>query len=232
MFTNKYIFIYSTVLILIVATVLSTVSYVLKPLQEGNIRIEKMQNILKAANVTVTVKETEKTYTEYIKDSYVVDVLGKVKDSLNAFTIDMALEIKKAPEDMNLPVYVFTGKDSSTLYILPMRGKGLWGPVWGYISIKDDMNTIAGCVYDHKGETPGLGAEINESFFQVNFVNKTIFNKTAEFAPVRVMKASLGGDRSNVVDAISGGTITSDGVDKMLTDGLSRYVAFLKSKKK
>lgn len=138
--------------------------------------------------------------------------------------------INKIKETRELPVYLCK-KDNQTYYVFPLRGKGLWGPIWGYISLKDDLNTVYGAVFDHKGETPGLGAEISQSWFETNFNGKKLFTEAYEFSSVKVVKG--GADKSNPyeVDAISGGTITSKGLEKMIYDCMIDYVEFVELKR-
>ena len=111
-------------------------------------------------------------------------------------------------------------------YIIPLRGKGLWGPIWGFISFNDDLNTVFAAVFDHKAETPGLGAEINTSFFQDPFKGKTIF-ENQNLSSLKFKKGGANGD-IHKVDGISGGTITSDGVTDMLNERLKRYLPYFK----
>ena len=117
--------------------------------------------------------------------------------------------------------------DGATKYVLPVRGNGLWGPIWGYVALDDDKNTIFGVYFSHQGETPGLGAEIAHEKFKKPFHGKHIM-RNGEFASVRVVKPGKSDPNAEYVDGLSGGTMTSQGVDAMLMDGLSQYVVFLK----
>ena len=129
-----------------------------------------------------------------------------------------------------MPIFV-SQKENVKSYILPVRGTGLWGPIWGYIALKEDLNTILGAVFDHKGETPGLGAEISLDWFQEPFKGKTIFEGD-EFVSVTVVKGGAKKDDMHAVDGISGGTITADGVSAMLEERLGNYVPFFESMRK
>ena len=231
MFSNKYIIIYLTVLVSIVAIALTFVAVSLKPKQENNIRVEKMQNILSSANVESNVENAESIYNKNIQHSFVINHKGEIVKNIDAFSVDLYLELKKPLEKRNLPVFVSTNNGDS-LYILPLRGKGLWGPIWGYIALKNDFNTIAGAVFDHKGETPGLGAEINTSEFEQKFFNKQIFDQDGNFISVKVIKGIVSPDDLHQVDAISGGTITSKGLEDMIYNGLDPYLPFIKKTKK
>ena len=145
----------------------------------------------------------------------------------DAFSIDIKKELSKPAADRKLPVYVGTLDNGTNAYVMPVRGKGLWGPIWGYVSLKPDMNTIYGVVFDHQGETPGLGAEIATEFFQTPFIDKQIFKDSTEFVSIKVLKGGAPEGDMHSVDAISGGTITSVGVDAMLKACLSSYMSFL-----
>ena len=113
-------------------------------------------------------------------------------------------------------------------YVIPLRGSGLWDAIWGYVAIKEDLNTIEGVIFDHKGETAGLGAEITTDWFQNSFENEKIKNDQGDIVGVEVKKGYGGGnDKSdNQVNAISGATITGDGVTKMMKERLSKYKPF------
>jgi Na+-transporting NADH:ubiquinone oxidoreductase subunit C len=137
-------------------------------------------------------------------------------------------EILKIKEEIKLPVYICE-QDNKSYYVFAIRGKGLWGPIWGYISLEDDFNTVHGAYFDHKSETPGLGAEIKTKAFQDQFKGKMLFDTKGNFVSIKVMKGKTSGSNLHGVDAISGGTITSKGVEKMLFDWLSVYNTFIKN---
>ena len=113
--------------------------------------------------------------------------------------------------------------------VLPVYGAGLWGPIWGYVALEKDMNTISGIIMAHKGETPGLGSEIATSKYQSKFLGKTIFEGD-QFVSVKLRKGGAQ-DPAHEVDAVSGGTKTSDGVTAMLFDSFSHYLPLLEAKK-
>jgi len=219
-------------MVIIVAVALTFVAVLLKPAQLNNIRVEKMQNILKSVHIESTPKNAEELYKKFISESFVISTKGVLKNDIKAFDVDLYLEMKKKPEERNLPVFVCTKDDASRYFIIPVRGKGLWGPIWGYVSLKDDLNTIEGTMFDHKGETPGLGAEINTSVFQDQFIGKTIFDEKDNFVSVNVIKGGAKPDDIHCVDAISGGTITSKGLEDMIREGINPYVAYFKEQMK
>lgn len=246
MFSNRYIFIYSTVMVVIVAVLLALAATLLQPYQEQNIRIERMRYILTSINVENTAENAEALYQQYIFEELVLNDKGEVighyangkldKGTRRAFDIDLKIEMKKAAEGGSPELPIFRALiNGDTLTIFPMQGKGLWGPIWGYISIKSDFNTIAGSVFDHKSETPGLGAEIALPGFQQQFIGKKIFNQSGSFVSVSVVKGGVKGSKTpeeNGVDAISGGTITSNGTSKMIFDCLSIYMTFIEKNHK
>lgn len=231
MFSNRYIFIYSSIMVIIVAAALSFTALQLKPLQLKNIEIEKKRNILASVNIDVDAKNAEASYAKSITESFVVNNKGEKIDG-NAFTIELVKELKKSPEEQKLPVFVSAKNNGEKCYILPLRGKGLWGPVWGFISFNEDMNTVYGIMFDHKGETPGLGAEISTKIFQQQFLGKQIFDENQSFVSVKILKGGADDSDMHAVDAISGGTITSNAVSAMLFDCLKLYEPFIKNNRK
>ena len=227
--SNKYIIIYSVILVMVVAVSLTFVAMALKPKQEDNIRIEKMQNILASAHIETTVKDAISLYDKYITSTLVVNNKGEIVPGIDAFSINLAAELKKPADNQQLPVFIAT-IEGTQYTILPVRGKGLWGPIWGYIALENDYNTIFGVVFDHKSETPGLGAEINTPAFEDMFNGKTIFNEQGKFVSIGVLKGGAPEGDLHAVDAISGGTITSKGLEYMLHDCLINYQDYLKIK--
>ncbi len=227
-FSNTYIFVFSTVLIVVVAVLLSAAAMLLQPMQKRNVEIEKKQSILASIHVETSRKEAEKMYDKYITGSFVVNAKGDKVEGVDAFQVDMAAEIRKPVEERNLPVYVSTLDDGTTKVIVPVRGKGLWGPVYGYISFNDDYNTIFGATFNHDKETPGLGAEISTKPFQKQFVGKKIFDDQGNFTSVLIQKGGATPGNPHEVDAISGGTLTSKGLEASIKDCLAGYEAYFK----
>ena len=223
---NTYTIIYITALVCVVGAVLAWVSLALKPKQDENVRVDKMQQMLSSIRVPSEKDNAIALYEQYVKDSYVVNVGGERIDG-DAFSIEMSSEIKKEQSQRRLPVFVCE-VEGTTKYILPVYGAGLWGPIWGYVSLNADGNTIYGAYFSHQGETPGLGAEIAKPKFSDQFRGKMLF-KDGEFKSGAVLKKglkSVGGE--DYVDAITGGTITSRGVQSMIMSCLSDYQEFLK----
>jgi Na+-transporting NADH:ubiquinone oxidoreductase subunit C len=220
-------------MVVVIAVSLTIVAVKLKPAQEDNIRIEKMQNILSSVNIStaeIPKKQVIDVYHKYIKTSFGVNNKGEVieQDAAKIFSIELANELKKPVEKQILPVYVAVVESGDSAFVVPLRGKGLWGPVWGYMSFKTDFNTIFGTTFDHKGETPGLGAEINQGWFMKPFIGKQIFTEDGKLVSISIVKGGAKPGDIHGVDAISGGTITSKGVQKMILDNLTNYEAYFK----
>ena len=272
-FSNTYIFIFSAVMVVVVAALLSLVAQKLKPAQDMNIKVETMQNILKSVHIESTEKNAEELFDQYIAESYVIDSKGEKVEGVVAIDVDLKKEvdkidkikklegmikeqrispfkafvsgfIKSKKEDTReireqiqqtegsrlLPVYVCTD-NKDTYYVFPVRGKGLWGPIWGFISLKSDMNTVYGAVFDNSKETPGLGAEIDQTWFQQEFDGKKLY-KDGVFNSINVVKGGTDASNPYGVNAISGATITSKGVEAMLYDCLISYEPFFEKLRK
>jgi Na+-transporting NADH:ubiquinone oxidoreductase subunit C len=182
--------------------------------------------MLESIGVASTLLTTESLYEKYINESYVLNLKGEKVEGVDAFKVVLKDEQKKPLEEQYLPVFKAVPDDGEKVIIIPVEGKGLWGPVWGYISLRSDMNTIYGATFDHKGETPGLGAEINTTPFESMFIGKKLF-EAGKFVSVGVLKGGAKDDDLHNVDAISGGTITSKGLEKMLVDCLAKYNDYL-----
>ena len=226
---NTYTFLYASIMVIVVAAILSTVAMSLKPMQKRNADIEKKKSILAAVNIASTAVDAEQIYAEKILKSYVVDIKGNEKEG-DAFTTDLKKQMAKGSERV-LPVFECQ-TDEGLKYVFPLRGSGLWGPIWGYVALNEDLNTIYGANFDHEGETPGLGAEISTEKFEAQFKNnKKLFNAEGELISILVTKVGEVAPEEHKVDGISGGTITSKGLEKMLLDDFTNYKEFLKKKK-
>ena len=225
--TNSYTFIFAIIMVVVVGSVLAFAATSLQPMQYENMRIDKMQSILMTVGVDASVEEAEELYQEYITEEIVLSNEGTVKEGVDAFNVDLAKELKRDPGVQNLPLYKAV-VDGESYYIIPLRGSGLWNAIFGYISLKDDLNTIKGVTFDHLGETPGLGALITEQWFRERFADKQVFDDGANLVGVSVVKGGAGED-PNAVDAIAGATITGDGVSNMISERLRHYVPYFRS---
>jgi Na+-transporting NADH:ubiquinone oxidoreductase subunit C len=233
------------VLVVVVGTLLAVTYLGLKPEHDENVRREKMQNILASLKIEVERDAAPGKFEEMIESSLLIDAKGRTVDGSvwtkgdkpeanAAFGMDVLKQFKdwKAglvkESDLKYPVYK-ASKDGRSVYVLPLVGTGLWGPIWGYVSIVDDGRTIYGSTFDHKGETPGLGAEISLPIFEEPFEGKTITDESGTFKGITVYKGGSQTTDPHGVDGISGGTITSQGVDEMLKRLLAVYDQYLKT---
>jgi Na+-transporting NADH:ubiquinone oxidoreductase subunit C len=253
---NGYTLIFAIIMVIVVGGLLAYIASSLKPLQQENVKNEKMQNILQAIGIdetkSVTRDEAGAIFNDYITERIVLDYDGNVmnsytnespikdKDMMDAFNVDVRKYyndltglMKKYPEGgaeyeaglkeegITYPLFVCE-KDGKKFYITYFSGKGLWDDIWGYISLKEDGRTINGSVFDHKGETPGLGSKIKEKVFNDDFIGKVITDDNNAYRPIKVIKP--GNKRKDYeVAGLSGATFTAVGVDEMMKRSLSVY---------
>ena len=205
-FSNRYIFIYITVLVVLISLILGIATFWLKPFQKINQENEKKMQILKTVGYTFASKEeTAKMFKQ------------------------VATQIQ-LPTGSQFLYQVITPKQD-TAFVIPLKGNGLWGAIWGYIAVADDGNHVIGAVFAHKGETPGLGAQIATDEFSAEFKGKQLFDENGNFTSIKVVKGGVLNSKipaEHGVDAITGGTITSRGVEEMLEQSLTPYISFLK----
>lgn len=232
--SNKATFLFSSGLVVFIAILLSVAAISLAPYQAKNIRTEKMKNILTSISVHAETGEAEQFFNQYITKQIILNNKGEeVMGSVTAFDIDLKKELDKIKigktDEQLYPLFI-CNKGGKSFYIIPVLGKGLWGPIWGYVSLEGDMNTIYGASFGHKSETPGLGAEIETERFQQQFIGKKIFDESGNFVSVTVIKGGASPTDMHGVDAVSGATVTSNGVTEMFKRTLSNYVPYFKSK--
>ena len=232
---NSYTIIYSIVMVVIVAAVLAFVSLSLKDKQNENISNEKQQYLLASVGLGA-----DANFAEVIKEAIVVDGNGKVvntatsdiakSEAFNISTSEQTSLLKDgAPkEELRLPVFIADLPDGSQAYIFSAYGAGLWGPIWGWVSLKTDLSTVVGVKFDHSGETPGLGAEIATPKFAGQFTGKEMFTE-GEFTSIAIVKGGAKEGSTNEVDAISGGTITSKALDASIRMWMEAYLPYIKS---
>ncbi len=241
---NSYTLLFAVAMVVIVGTLLAFTAQVLKSKIEENRRIEKQQNILYAMGVNenegtnVNFIPTDKVNTvfkQFIKKQIVIQG-SKISENDKAYLIDVKAEQEFAKNPKNtrrLPLFIGE-KDGKTFYIAPIRGKGLWDAVWAYIAMDKNM-VVQGAFFDHKGETPGLGANITQRFFMDDFIGEHLLDKNGNFKGITVLKGNA--DPKNVdkldneVDALAGATITGNGVSAMLKDELKLYEPYFKNLK-
>jgi len=226
--SNGYTFLFAGVMVTVVGALLAFTATSLKPAQDENVKKEKMQNILASVGVDVDREAAPAKFTDVIKEQLSLNEDGTVKTDVSAFDVDLKEELAKPVDKQTYPLYV-AEQEGKKFYIIPLRGAGLWDAIWGYVALDADMNTVKGTVFDHKGETPGLGAEITQKWFQDRFVGKKVRNESGKIVGVKVVKSNAS---ANDVDAISGATITSNGVSAMIAERLTHYQNYFDKLKK
>ncbi|MDT0556519.1 Na(+)-translocating NADH-quinone reductase subunit C [Patiriisocius hiemis] len=239
---NSYTVIFAIIMVVIVGSLLAGFASGLKPMIKANERYEKQQNILYAMGINnnegdndvefIGTDVVEDEFKKYITKQYVIQG-GEVTENDEAYLIDIKKEATKAKDPnykRKLPLFVGE-KDGKEIYVMPVRGKGLWDAIWGFVAVDKTM-TITGVYFDHKGETPGLGAEIKQRYFMDDFTGEK-FLDGGEFEGIDVAKGNndpKNTDKTdNEVDALAGATITGDGVTAMLRKDVKMYVPYFKN---
>ena len=217
--SNVYIITYSVVMVVIVAVLLSLAARGLEKRQNNNILNEKKTQIVKALGETAS-------YEEVVAEAALLDAEGNVVENDTQKVFDALQSVKDSRAAGQFPI--FKAKDGSV--VVPLYGAGLWGPIWGYVALASDMNTVKGIVLDHSGETPGLGAEITTAKHQAMYGGKTVF-EGEEFVGITLKKGGADKNNPHEVDAITGGTKTSDGVSAMIKDCLVSYKPYFEAAK-
>lgn len=238
--SNTYIIVFTAILTIILGGLLSLANQGLKPMQDKSVEIDTKRQILGA--VVDTEEMSNNDVLDYYKSTIkavVVDINGELiektekGDLLIAEDVDIAKNFKRPQEQRQYPVFIYhqEGNDENVeAYIFPMYGKGLWGPIWGYVALQTDFNTIKGAKFDHEGETPGLGARITENAVQQRFIGKKIFDPEGELVSVSMLKGE--NNPPNMLDehhiqGLSGATITGKGLSEMITNYLGLYQGFI-----
>ena len=239
---NTYTLLFAIGLVVIVGTLLAAIDASLKDKIRVNKTLEKQQNILYAIGINenegnsvsfIAAEKAEEEFNKYITKQVYIEGNDVVEDD-KAYLIDVKKE-KALAKDPNykrkLPLFI-AEKDGRNLYVAPIRGKGLWDAIWAYVSIDEDM-IIRGIYFDHKAETPGLGANIKQRFFMDDFIGESLLDNGGNFKGVTVSKTNLDPKNEdkydNEVDAIAGSTITGDGVTAMIRSDLSLYQPYFNS---
>ena len=235
--SNVYTVIYTTLVVVVVAAALAFVAQKLGPAQQANAKAETLRQMMAAAQVATTEDlyasknaEVLKLYADNIESACTIDLNGTQTGELSCSADNIQLisnlkPVNKAVKNGacdNLPVYKFKGGVS----VIPVYGAGLWGPIWGYIAVAEDGKTIKGAYFDHESETPGLGAKIkDEPWFREKFAGKTI-DLAGEKAFILAKNAEATG-AGNAVDAITGATMTSKGLNEALNVWFGAYNKYL-----
>ncbi len=226
--SNAYTFGFSILLVILVGAILSSLSLGLKPLKDKNAEVKKQIDILNAIGVDADRSNAQELYTQYVgNNTFVVSAQGEKLESEDAFALDVQKQHRDktiAEDARKFPVFV-ANKDGQTMYVLPTVGKGLWGPIWGFVAVGEDMETIVGASFDHKTETPGLGAEIKNTSFEEQYIGAKMTSS------ITVVKDGSGKLDAQKVDGITGGTITSKGVEEMMNRTMAVYAAYFSKTK-
>lgn len=239
---NSYTVIFAAIMVVVVGSILAFMASGFKDRIDENMRFEKQQNILYAMGVNengddagsvnfIPTDRVESEFTSYIKEQLVIEG-DKITKNDEAYLIDLKKQLaaKKNGQDYKLPVFIGE-KDNKNFYIIPMYGKGLWDAIWGFVAVDETM-TVQGVYFDHKGETPGLGANIKMRYFMDDFSGETILDGT-RYAGISVAKGNndpLNKTKDdNEVDALAGATITGNGVSAMIKESVNLYKPYLET---
>ena len=241
---NSYTLIFAVIMVLIVGSLLAYLASALEPTITENKRLEKQQNILYAMGINnnegtsanfVTTEEAPELFDKFIKQQLIVSSNGQATENNEAYLIDVKKEQAKAKDGgvRQLPLFVGEDEKGKKYYIAPIRGKGLWDAIWAYVAMDENM-VVQGAYFDHKGETPGLGANIKQRYFMDDFIGEHLMSN-GSFKGINVAKGNAdpkNNDKTdNEVDAIAGATITGDGVSAMIRSDLKLYVPYFKNLK-
>lgn len=241
--SNVYTIVYTTIIVVIAAAILAIAAMALKPKQDANIKAETISQMLAASGLTdmnalskMGNDQILAKYSENVKAAFLIDAAGNKTGELETAVDDIELQDNLKVENKNiasgdpsLPVYVFE-KDGAEINVIPCYGAGLWGPIWGYVAFNADCTEIVGAYFDHASETPGLGAKIkDEAWFREQFVGKTVNFANADQL-FRIVKGGAPKDDKSAVDAITGATMTCNGLDAALNTWFKAYMPFLQKK--
>ncbi len=241
---NTYTVLFAAIMVIVVGTILAYLASALKPAIKENERFEKQQNILYAMGVNenedegsvnfIPTDKVEGEFHKYIKEQLVIKG-NEILNNDEAYLIDMKkqLALAKKGETPELPLFIGE-KDGKKFYIIPMYGKGLWDAIWGFIALDDKM-VVQGVYFDHKGETPGLGANIKQRYFMDDFSGETIL-KGSQFSGISIIKGNNDPlnkiKDDNEIDALAGATITGNGVSAMIKETVNLYKDYLETIRK
>jgi Na+-transporting NADH:ubiquinone oxidoreductase subunit C len=256
---SGYTFGFAAILVIVTGASLAIVFTGLNSFIKKNEADKKMMDILSSIGVESERTTAAAVFADIVEERILLDGAGAVVttmsepvtpgDKADPFNVDVRKEYKQkvskivqanknnkkvllakvALEDVQYPLFKCT-KNDSTFYVVPMVGTGLWGPIWGYVALNEDMKSIYGASFDHKSETPGLGAEIKEPFFEDTFIDKEIYEES-KYVSVSVVKSGKAGNSKYAVDGITGGTITSNGVSEMMYRTMAIYDNYFKTQR-
>ncbi|MBP2834066.1 Na(+)-translocating NADH-quinone reductase subunit C [Aquimarina sp. U1-2] len=244
---NSYTLIFAIAMVAVVGSLLAFTASSLKDKIDANKRTEKQQNILFAMGVTdaedpnefVAPEKAQELFDKYVGDQQYIVVNGEAQKTNEAFGIEVKKENDKVKRDSlyqrKKPLFIGT-RDGESYYIIPLRGVGLWGPIWGYVALDEKYSVVKGAFFDHATETAGLGANITEAYFRDDFIGERILNAAGDYKGITVKKGNADPKNQrkddNAVDALAGATITGDGVTAMVKKGIKMYQPYFETLKK
>ena len=227
--SNVYTIVYASVMVIIAAFLLAFVASVLKSPQEANVANDKRGQILSSLNIR-NVNDVTDEYNKVILHDLILDANGQVIKEDGGFEVESKDITAKNPADKKLPLYV-AKVNNDTIYVVPLYGRGLWGGISGYLALKKDFDTVFGSYFTHESETAGLGARIVEEEFQEKFIGKQAFSDST-FQKVALVLSKKIENPEHEVDAITGATLTSNGVSEMFQSSLLPYQKFFSANHK
>ena len=227
--SNVYTIVYASVMVIIAAFLLAFVASVLKSPQEANVANDKRGQILSSLNIR-NVNDVTDEYNKVILHDLILDANGQVIKEDGGFQVESKDITAKNPADKKLPLYV-AKVNNDTIYVVPLYGRGLWGGISGYLALKKDFDTVFGSYFTHESETAGLGARIVEEEFQEKFIGKKAFSDST-FQKVALVLSKKIENPEHEVDAITGASLTSNGVSEMFQTSLLPYQKFFSANHK
>lgn len=230
--SNTYIIVYAAILVVVVAFLLAFVSSSLKPTQDENVALDKQKQILAALNIrNLSDKDSKAAYEKAVLQDMVINQQNEVLQQGGKGGVEAGFKLTSQDfKAGKLALYVCQ-VDGKIKYVIPVYGMGLWGPISGYIALNDDKNTVYGAYFNHESETAGLGAEIKDNEkWQEQFQGKQVRAQGKQDIALEVRKKTEVKDPATQCDAVTGATLTSDGVSLMLKTCLKEYTAFFNEK--
>ena len=242
--SNTYVIVFSAILTIVLGGLLSLANQGLKPMQQKSVELDTKKKILSAVTDLKGKKGNEviELYGQTI-ESIVVDINGELIDKdekgldIEAEKVNIAKNFKKVSEERQYPVFIYHkagNKDAIEAYIFPVYGKGLWGPIWGFIALETDLNTIKGTSFDHKSETPGLGSRITSTEIRNRYNGKKVFNNSGDLVSISMLKGENNAPDKlddHHIDGLSGATLTANGVNDMLENYFKYYQGYINKSK-
>ena len=229
--SNSYTIIYSAVIVVIVAFLLAFVFQALKPMQDANVALDKKKQILNSLNIRdLSNEEADAKYKEVVIADEVIDEKGKIVEAGTQGGEKTGFKLESKDYKAGKLALYICKVNGSRKYVIPVYGMGLWGPISGYIALNEDKATVYGAYFNHESETAGLGAEIKDNVaWQEKFQGKKVFTSGDDKTIALGVEKNVT-DPATQVDAVTGATLTSNGVRDMLHEALGKYLTFLNDK--